>query len=123
MGWFLENDESREILAPRLAWRGCFWCIPAPHHSPGPFLSPAILHMAKSIKSNPPSPVFCDLLFSSMACRPPFRALCRCLLVAFAVLTAALPTSLLDDVASGADGGSARAFDCLLFLRGFGGSV
>lgn len=31
---FLGNDESLEILAPRVGMAGFFWCIPAPHQPP-----------------------------------------------------------------------------------------
>lgn len=76
--WGWGNDESHEILAPRLAWRGSSGAFLRHSECPLPrsrSSAPRLFsHMAKSIKSNPPRPVVCDLLFSSMACRPPFRA-------------------------------------------------
>lgn len=108
-----EVTKRLEILAPRRHGgvpSGAF----RRHHTledPAPwfFAQPyrLFLHMAKSMRSKPPVPVFCVLLFSSIACRPPLRAFCRCLLVAFAVFMAALSASFLETVTSAAGSGCA----------------
>jgi hypothetical protein len=69
----------------------------------------------KSIKSRPGFE-FCVLFFSSMACRPPLRDFCLCLLLAFAVL-GTLGASSFDDFVMMGNCVARLDFDLFICLR------